>query len=145
MTCPFRAASRSKARDRNPAARPVVSINHCGSAPSGKGDRKDRSVLGSPNGKSLRRREILKKLTREEMHKQCVREIRGTLIVAVLTCAWECIWAFALNGSGKMFLGMPAWLSVSVFGSIVVCLLGVWYLMKKVFIDFEYDEEVEDK
>ena len=87
----------------------------------------------------------MKKLTREEMHKQCVREIRGTLIVAILTCAWECIWAFALNGSGKMFLGMPAWLSVSVFGSIVVCLLGVWSLMKKVFIDFEYDEEVDDK
>ena len=42
-------------------------------------------------------------------------------------------------------LGMPAWLSVSVFGSIVVCLLGVWYLMKKVFIDFEYDEEVSEK
>ena len=87
----------------------------------------------------------MKKLTREEMHKQCVREIRGTLVVAILTCVWECVWAFALNGNGKMFLGMPAWLSVSVFGSIVVCLLGVWYLMKKVFIDFEYEEEVEDK
>ena len=47
----------------------------------------------------------MKKLTREEMHKQCVREIRGTLIVAILTCAWECIWAFALNGSGK--IGCP--------------------------------------
>ena len=69
------------------------------------------------------------------MHKQCVREIRGTLIVAILTCLWECIWAFALNGNGKTLL----------FGSIVVCLLGVWYLMKKVFIDFEYDEEVDEK
>lgn len=105
-----------------------------------KGDR-----TGGSHGKIFKEERILKKLTREEMHKQCVREIRGTLIVAVLTCAWECIWAFALNGSGKMFLGMPAWLSVSVFGSIVVCLLGVWYLMKKVFIDFEYDEEVDDK
>ena len=49
----------------------------------------------------------MKKLTREEMHKQCVREIRGTLIVAILTCLWECIWAFALNGNGKTLLGMP--------------------------------------
>ena len=50
-----------------------------------------------------------------------------------------------LNGNGKTLLGMPQWFTVSVFGSIVVCLLGVWYLMKKVFIDFEYDEEVEGK
>lgn len=87
----------------------------------------------------------MKKLTREEMHKQCVREIRGTLVVAILTCLWECIWAFALNGNGKTMLGMPQWFTVSVFGSIVVCLLGVWYLMKKVFIDFEYEEEVDEK
>ena len=112
---------------------------------SGSGGPERETGRTGPKGKSFKEERILKKLTREEMHKQCVREIRGTLIVAILTCAWECIWAFALNGSGKMFLGMPAWLSVSVFGSIVVCLLGVWYLMKKVFIDFEYDEEVEDK
>ena len=48
------------------------------------------------------------------MHKQCVREIRGTLIVAILTCLWECIWAFALNVNGKTLLGMPQWFTVSV-------------------------------
>ena len=49
--------------------------------------------------------------------------------------------AFLLNGSGLYFLGMPAWFSVSTLGTIVLSLLGVWYLLKHVFIDFEYDEE----
>ena len=61
----------------------------------------------------------MKKLTREEMHKQCVREIRGTLIVAILTCLWECIWAFALNGNGKTLLGMPS-------GSPCPCSAASW-------------------
>jgi uncharacterized membrane protein YhdT len=38
---------------------------------------------------------------------------------------------------------MPAWFSVSTLGTIVLSLLGVWYLLKKVFIDFEYEDEEE--
>ena len=70
-----------------------------------------------------------------------MKEIKGTLLVTVLCCIWHVTTAFALNGSGKRFLGMPAWFSVSVFGTIIIALLGVWWLMKKVFIDFEYDDE----
>ena len=51
--------------------------------------------------------------------------------------------AFLLNGTGLYFLGMPAWFSVSTLGTIVLSLLGVWYLLKKVFIDFEYEDEEE--
>ena len=84
----------------------------------------------------------MKKLTKEEKHAQCVKEIKGTLIVSVLCCLWHVITAFALNGSGAYFLGMPAWFTVSVLGNIVIALVGVWYLMAKVFIDFDYDDEV---
>ena len=42
-----------------------------------------------------------------------------------------------------LFSGMPAWFSVSTLGTIVLSLLGVWYLLKKVFIDFEYEDEEE--
>ena len=66
----------------------------------------------------------MKKLTRQEKHEQCIRE-------------------FLLNGTGLYFLGMPAWVSVSTLGTIVLSLLGVWYLLKKVFIDFEYEDEEE--
>ena len=49
----------------------------------------------------------------------------------------------AVYGTGLYFLGMPAWFSVSTLGTIVLSLLGVWYLLKKVFIDFEYEDEEE--
>jgi len=38
---------------------------------------------------------------------------------------------------------MPAWFSVSTFGTIILSLIGVWYLLKHVFINFEYDDEEE--
>ena len=79
----------------------------------------------------------MKKLTKQEKHEQCIREIRGTLVVVAICCA------FLLNGTGLYFLGMPAWFSVSTLGTIVLSLLGVWYLLKKVFIDFEYEDEEE--
>lgn len=85
----------------------------------------------------------MKKLTRQEKHEQCIREIRGTLVVAAICCVWHISSAFLLNGTGLYFLGMPAWFSVSTLGTIVLSLLGVWYLLKKVFIDFEYEDEEE--
>jgi len=83
-------------------------------------------------------------MTNQEKHKQCMREIKGTLIVTLLCCIWHVVTAFALNGKGLYFLGMPAWFSVSVLGTIIIAIIGVIYLVKKVFVDFEYDEEVEE-
>ena len=87
---------------------------------------------------------IMKKMTKEEKHQQCMREIKGTLIVTVLCFLWHVATAFILNGKGLYFLGMPAWFSVSVFGTIVIALVGVRYLLKHVFVDFEYDDEEEE-
>ena len=64
----------------------------------------------------------MKKLTRQEKHEQCMREIRGTLIVVLICCAWHIASAFLLNGTGLYFLGMPAWFSVSTFGTIILSL-----------------------
>lgn len=86
----------------------------------------------------------MKKLSKQEKHEQCVREIKGTLIVVALCCIWHVATAFLLNGTGKYFLGMPAWFSVSVLGTIILALVGVWYLLKFVFVDFEYEDEKED-
>ena len=60
----------------------------------------------------------MKKLTRQEKHEQCMREIRGTLIVVLICCAWHIASAFLLNGTGLYFLGMPAW-----FQKQQVCIL----------------------
>ena len=81
------------------------------------------------------------KLTKEEQHKQCMKEIRATLIVVVICCIWHVGSAFLHNGTGLYFIGMPAWFSVSTLGTIVLALAGVAFLLKKVFINFEYDAE----
>lgn len=83
------------------------------------------------------------KLTKEEQHKQCSKEIRATLIIVVICCIWHVGSAFLLNGTGLYFIGMPAWFSVSTLGTIVLALAGVAFLLKKVFINFEYDAEEE--
>ena len=86
----------------------------------------------------------MKKMSKEEKHLQCMREIRYTLIVVAVCCIWHVATAFLLNGSGRYFLGMPAWFSVSVFGTIILAIAGVAFLLKKVFVDFEYDDETEE-
>ena len=87
----------------------------------------------------------MKKMTKQEKHQQCMREIKGTLVVTLICCLWHIITAFALNGKVLYFLGMPAWFSVSVFGTIIIALVGVRYLLKHVFVDFEYDDEEGQK
>lgn len=86
----------------------------------------------------------MKKMTNEEKHQQCLREIKGTLIVVAICCIWHVATAFLLNGSDLYFLGMPAWFSVSVLGTIILALAGITFLLKKVFVDFEYDDEEEE-
>lgn len=80
-------------------------------------------------------------LTKEQKHKQCLKEIKATLIAVALCCIWHTGTAFLLNGSKKYFLGMPAWFSISVLGTIVISIVSVVILSKKVFVDFDYDEE----
>lgn len=45
----------------------------------------------------------MKNLTKQEKHEQCIREIRGTLVVVAICCAWHILSAFLLNGSGLYF------------------------------------------
>ncbi len=87
----------------------------------------------------------MKKLSKQEKHQQCVKEIKWTLLVVAICCLWHISTAFLLNGSGLYFLGMPAWFSVSVFGTIILALAGVFFLLKFIFVDFEYDDEEEEK
>ncbi len=87
----------------------------------------------------------MKKLTKEEKHEQCMKEIKYTLLVVAIIAIWHIGTAFLLNGSGYYFLGMPAWFSISVFGTIVLALIGVWFLLKFIFVDFEYDDAEFDE
>ena len=82
-------------------------------------------------------------LTDQERHLQIRKEVKWTLVLTAICCAWHILSAFLLNGTGLYFLGMPAWFSVSVLGTILIAIIGVVFLLKKVFVDFSYDDEVE--
>ena len=84
----------------------------------------------------------MKYLSDSELQVQIRKEVVATLILTAICAAWHIITAFALNGSGLYFLGMPAWFSVSVLGTILIAIVGVVFLVKKVFVDFEYREEL---
>lgn len=85
----------------------------------------------------------MKSLSNEEKRAQCTRELRATLLLTAICACWHIVWAFVLSGSGTFLLGMPAWFTVSVFGTIVIAIVGVIFLTRRVFVDFSYDEEEE--
>ena len=60
----------------------------------------------------------MKKLTKEEKHKQCVKEIRATLIVVGICFLWHVLTAFLLNSVDWTLFHMPAWFVVSVLGTV---------------------------
>lgn len=85
------------------------------------------------------------KLTKEEKHKQCLKEIKATLLVVSICFLWHVLTAFLLNSTEWVIFHMPAWFVVSVFGTAILAIIGVFVLLRFVFIDFSYDEEDEDE
>ena len=70
-----------------------------------------------------------------------MKEIKATLLVVIICFLWHVLTAFLLNSTGWKIMHMPAWFVVSVFGTIVLAGIGIFLLLKYVFIDFSYDEE----
>ena len=80
-------------------------------------------------------------LTDEEKHKQMLKEIKWTFLLILLVAAWHIGFAFALDGIDMLVLGMPLWFFVSTIGAFVISVLGVVFLLKKVFKNFDFEEE----
>ena len=76
------------------------------------------------------------KLTKEEQHRQCIKEIKATLLVVFICFLWHVLTAFLLNGTGWTVFHMPVWFVVSV-----LAVIGVFWLLKFVFVDFQYEED----
>jgi len=83
----------------------------------------------------------MKKRNKDELDKQIKREIKGTIALCAICAAWHIITAFLLNGNGTMLMGMPMWFVVSVFGEGIIAIAGIIILTRKVFADFDYDDE----
>ena len=86
----------------------------------------------------------MKKLNREELGKELRKEAQGTWILTIICALVHIVPAFMLNGNGQQMFNMPQWFVVSVFGSGIVAIIGIIILTKKVFADFDYDEEAAE-
>jgi len=87
----------------------------------------------------------LKKLTEQEKHQQILKEIKATFLLFLIVAVWHCAFAFGLNGKDLYILGMPAWFVVSTFGAFIISVAGVIYLLKRVFVDFEFSDEEDEE
>jgi uncharacterized membrane protein YhdT len=80
-------------------------------------------------------------MTREQKDVQIRREAKATLILFVICFIWNVGFAYGLSGSGIRIGGLPLWWLVSVPGMFVVAVVGVVYLLKKVFVNFSLEDE----
>ena len=81
-----------------------------------------------------------KPATREEKDRQIRREARATFILFAICFVWHVGWAFGLSGTGIRVEGLPLWWLLSTPGVFVVAVIGVVYLLKKVFVDMDFEE-----
>ena len=82
-------------------------------------------------------------MNREQKDKQIRREARATLLLFAFCFIWNVGFAYGLSGNGIRLFGLPLWWLVSTPGMFVVAVIGVCYLVKKVFVNFDLDEEEE--
>ena len=83
----------------------------------------------------------MKKMSDQEKHLQILKEVKATLILFLVVAVWHIGFGFGLNGIDVMVLGMPLWFFVSTIGAFVISVLGVVFLLKKVFKNFDFEEE----
>lgn len=87
----------------------------------------------------------MKKLNDNEIHEQLMKEIKATFILIAIVAVWHVGFAFLLDGIDMMIFGMPLWFFVSTIGAFIISVAGVVFLLKKIFLNFELGEEVQEK
>ena len=83
-------------------------------------------------------------MTREEKDIQIRKEAKATIILFVICFLWHVGFGYLLSGSGITVFGLPLWWILSTPGVFVVAVVGVIYLLKKVFVNFSLEDEEEE-
>ena len=82
-------------------------------------------------------------MSRADKDAQVRKEARATLLLFAICFAWNVVFAYALSGSGIRLGGLPLWWLISVPGMFIVAVIGVLYLLKYVFVNFDLDDKAE--
>lgn len=86
----------------------------------------------------------MEKMTYKEKFIQMNKEAKATWIAAAIIIVYWFLSGFgvyAIWGAEWTILGMPAWFVLSCFGSWILSMVLVALMVKKVFKDFDLDEE----
>lgn len=81
-------------------------------------------------------------VSREEKDIQIRREAKATLILFAICCVWNIAFAYLIPGSIRIG-GLPLWWLVSTPGMFVLAVIGVVYILRRVFTDFSLEDEEE--
>ena len=103
-------------------------------------------VLSELSVCSIERRIALEKnvkMSREQKDRQIRREAKATLILFLVCFIWNVGFAYGLSGTGIRVMGLPLWWLISTPGMFVLAVIGVVYMLKKVFVNFDLEEEEE--
>ncbi len=82
-------------------------------------------------------------MTKEQKEKQIRREAKATLILFVICFVWNVGFAYGLSGTGVRLFGLPLWWLISTPGMFIIAVIGVVILLKKVFINFDLEDNEE--
>ncbi len=82
-------------------------------------------------------------MTREQKEKQIRREAKATLILFLICFVWNVGFAYGLSGTGARLFGLPVWWLISTPGMFIVAVIGVVFLLKKVFVNFDLEDNEE--
>ena len=83
-------------------------------------------------------------MTNEQKHKQILKEVKATFILIAIVAAWHIGFGFLLEDIDMLVLGMPLWFFVSTIGAFVISVIGVVFLLKKVFKNFDLGDEASE-
>ena len=82
-------------------------------------------------------------MTPEQKEKQIRKEAKATLLLFLICFIWNVGFAYGLSGTGARLFGLPVWWLVSTPGMFVIAVIGVVILLKKVFLNFDLEDDEE--
>ncbi|MBR1937868.1 MAG: YhdT family protein [Spirochaetales bacterium] len=82
--------------------------------------------------------------TDEEKNKQIKKEAKATFILFIVCFLWHVGTGYIFNSSSIRIFGLPLWWILSCPGVFVIAIVGLVYILKNVFMDFDLGSEEED-
>lgn len=82
-------------------------------------------------------------MDKKQIFKQIKKEAKATAVVLILVIAVWCVLGFGVSHLDITFFHTPLWEVTGCLGTWIFSILAVWWLIKKVFRDFDLGDEEE--